>query len=241
MTNENFNDICNWDNLFKQSEIFKNNKPFKFAFIEEILKRDFYEKLINTYPQYDNKDKKWISSTQFSKFQFIRAWGNFKPMEPNLEIVEDPDISPEWNRFYKFLHSQEFIENMKKFSGISVNRLKSFRFTLFHKGGFQLPHIHNDGPSTLIIFFNFSKGWEKGDPGGTYVASEENESKIIFEPYNLDNTMTILQDGPYSAHGARYITKDVKRQALQIYLEEYSKEKGWSGKGFESIQPKIEL
>lgn len=241
MTNENFNDICNWDNLFKQSEIFKNNKPFKFAFIEEILKRDFYEKLINTYPQYDNKDKKWISSTQFSKFQFIRAWGNFKPMEPNLEIVEDPDISPEWNRFYKFLHSQEFIENMKKFSGISVNRLKSFRFSLFHKGGFQLPHIHNDGPSTLIIFFNFSKGWEKGDPGGTYVASEENESKIIFEPYNLDNTMTILQDGPYSAHGARYITKDVKRQALQIYLEEYSKEKGWSGKGFESIQPKIEL
>lgn len=230
MTNENFNDICNWDNLFKQSEIFKNNKPFKFAFIEEILKRDFYEKLINTYPQYDNKDKKWISSTQFSKFQFIRAWGNFKPMEPNLEIVEDPDISPEWNRFYKFLHSQEFIENMKKFSGISVNRLKSFRFSLFHKGGFQLPHIHNDGPSTLIIFFNFSKGWEKGDPGGTYVASEENESKIIFEPYNLDNTMTILQDGPYSAHGARYITKDVKRQALQIYLEEYSKEKGWSGK-----------
>ena len=241
MTNENFNDICNWDNLFKQSEIFKNNKPFKFAFIEEILKRDFYEKLINTYPQYDNKDKKWISSTQFSKFQFIRAWGNFKPMEPNLEIVEDPDISPEWNRFYKFLHSQEFIENMKKFSGISVNRLKSFRFSLFHKGGFQLPHIHNDGPSTLIIFFNFSKGWEKGDPGGTYVASEENESKIIFEPYNLDNTMTILQDGPYSAHGARYITKDVKRQALQIYLEEYSKEKGWSGKGFESIQSKIEL
>ena len=241
MTNENFNDICNWDNLFKQSEIFKNNKPFKFAFIEEILKRDFYEKLINTYPQYDNKDKKWISSTQFSKFQFIRAWAKLKPIETKLEIVEDPDIRPEWNRFYKFLHSQEFIENMKKFSGISVNRLKSFRFSLFHKGGFQLPHIHNDGPSTLIIFFNFSKGWEKGDPGGTYVASEENESKIIFEPYNLDNTMTILQDGPYSAHGARYITKDVKRQALQIYLEEYSKEKGWSGKGFESIQPKIEL
>ena len=53
--------------------------------------------------------------------------------------------------------------------------------------------------------------------------------------------MTLLQDGPYSAHGARYIIKDVKRKAIQIYLEEYSEEKGWSGKGFETIKPTIEL
>jgi hypothetical protein len=240
MASENFDDICNWDNLFKQSETFKKNKPFKFAFIEEILKRDFYEKLIETYPQHNEEDKKWITATQFSKSQFIRGWGNFESGY-YAHNEEDPDISPEWNRFYKFLHSKKFIENMKKFSGISVNKMKTFRFVLYHKGGFQLPHIHNDGPSTLIIFFNFSKGWEKGDPGATYVASEEDESKIIFEPYNLDNTMTLLQDGPYSAHGARYIIKDVKRKAIQIYLEEYSEEKGWSGKGFETIKPTIEL
>ena len=36
--------------------------------------------------------------------------------------------------------------------------------------------------------------------------------------------MVILQDGPYSAHGARYITKDVKRKAIQIYFEAYSEE-----------------
>ena len=75
----------------------------------------------------------------------------------------------------------------------------------------------------------------------TYVASEEDESKIIFEPYNLDKTMTLLQDEPYSAYGARYIIKDVKRQGIQIYLEEYSKEKGWSGKGFDKVEPAIEL
>ena len=44
--------------------------------------------------------------------------------------------------------------------------------------------------------------------------------------------MVILQDGPYSAHGARYITKDVERKALQVYFEEYSEETGWSGKGY---------
>jgi len=42
---ENFDDIINWENLFKQSETFQNNKPFKFAFTEEIFKRDFYERL----------------------------------------------------------------------------------------------------------------------------------------------------------------------------------------------------
>ena len=91
-----------------------------------------------------------------------------------------------------------------------------------------------------VVFFNFSKGWEKGDPGGTYVASEMDESKIMFEPHNLDNTMVILQDGPYSAHGARYITKDVKRKAIQIYFEGYSEETGWTGKGFETVKPEVE-
>lgn len=240
MTENNFDDICNWDNLFKQSDTFKNNKPFKFAFIEEILNRDFYEKLCETYPQYDKNDEKWSTSTEFSKNQWYRGWADYDSGY-YAGKGDDPDLSLEWNRFNQFLHSEEFVDNIKKFSGIPVNKMKTFRFTLYHKGGFQLPHIHNDGPSTLIIFFNFSKGWEKGDPGGTYVASEEDESKIIFEPYNLDNTMILLQDGPYSAHGARYITKDVKRQAIQIYLEEYSEEKGWSGKSFEKVQPKIEL
>ena len=46
---ENFDEICNWDNLFAQSETFKNNKPFKYAFVEEIFKRDFYEKLFENY------------------------------------------------------------------------------------------------------------------------------------------------------------------------------------------------
>jgi|LWDU01.1.fsa_nt_gi hypothetical protein len=241
MTMENFDDICNWDNLFKQSENFKNTKPFKFACIEEILKRDFYEKLFETYPKYNTDDKKWSTSTQFSKTQFYRGWGDYDPGE-YADDKEDSEQSPEWNRFYRFLHSQEFVDNMRKFSGVSVNKMKTFRFVLYHKGGYQLPHIHNDGPSTLIIFFNFSKGWKKGDPGGTYVASEEDESKIMFEPHNLDNSMVLLHDGPYSAHGARYITKDVKRQAIQVYLEEYSEESNrWTGKNFEDIQPTVEL
>ena len=43
--------IFNWDNLFKASQEFKNNKPFKFAFIEGIFKESFYKKLYETYPK----------------------------------------------------------------------------------------------------------------------------------------------------------------------------------------------
>ena len=38
------------------------------------------------------------------------------------------------------------------------------------------------------MFVYFSKDWEKGDPGGTYLSDGLDESKIIFEPCNLDNT-----------------------------------------------------
>ena len=99
---------------------------------------------------------------------------------------------------------------------------------LLTRGGYQLPHIHNVGPSTLILMFYFNKNWKKGDPGGTYVTPEEDESKMIFEPYNLDNSVLIFHDGPNAGHGARHITKDVERRAVQIYLEKYSSEKGWS-------------
>ncbi len=48
---EDFSNIINWDNLFVKSEEFKQNKYFKFGFIEEFFNHDFYEKLYKTYPK----------------------------------------------------------------------------------------------------------------------------------------------------------------------------------------------
>ena len=44
MASEDFTEIFDWDNFFSKSKIFKNNKPFKFAFFENILESDFYKK-----------------------------------------------------------------------------------------------------------------------------------------------------------------------------------------------------
>ena len=110
-----------------------------------------------------------------------------------------------------------------------MNKLKHFKFIAYRDGGFQLPHIHNVGPSTLVMMFYFSKGWKEGEAGGTYMATEEDEFKIIFEPYDLDNTLALFHDGPYSAHGTRMVTNNIQRNALQITLEAFDETTGWSG------------
>lgn len=220
--------VINWENVLRKSNEFRNQKPFKFGFIEEFIDRDFYEKLYKNYPIIDDS---WNTFSGLEKYQLARHWGK---NSKSMEIIDDVNImdekwSPEWNLFKNYASSEEFISNFRKFSGVPVNRLKYFSLIRYRKGGFQLPHIHNVGPSTLIMMIYFSKNWINGDPGGTYMASEEDESKIIFEPYNLDNTLAIFHDSPKAAHGMRLLTKDVDRRALQITLEEYSESNGWSG------------
>ena len=222
---ENFSGTVNWNNIFKQSENFKNNKPFKFGFIEEFLDRNFYEKLYETYPKFDDS---WNELSTNVKFQYARDWNPENPSEIIRE-GDDPTLSKEWNQFKHYLESNEFVENFKKFSGIPVNKLKALRFIDYRRGGFTISHIHNEGPSTLVLMAYFSKNWQKGDPGGTFMATDENEDSIIFEPYNLDNSLALFHDGPKAFHGTRYITKDIERRgSFQITLEEYSPEFGWS-------------
>ena len=217
--------IINWENVFSQTSIFQTQKPTKWAFLEEFFARDFYEKLYETYPK---KDESWTLDDQHDYYNFSHTWAGKDRTDVSTD-VEDPSFSESWNQFHHYLFSDEFISNIRKFSGVPVNRLKYFTFALKPKRGYQLAHIHNVGPSTLILVIYFNKNWKKGDPGGTYISTEEDESKMIFEPYNLDNTAMIFHDGPHAAHGSRYITKDVERRAIQIYLEKYSPDTGWSG------------
>ena len=75
---ENFDEICDLENFFQQSKTFKNNKPFKYAFIEGFFKHDFYEKLFETYPEYEKDDSDWSISTKFSKHIFLSWMGKIQ-------------------------------------------------------------------------------------------------------------------------------------------------------------------
>ena len=219
---ENLN-IINWENVFAHSKTFQEQKPVKWAFIEEFFVRDFYEKLYETYPK---KDDSWFTESTDDKSNHRKWWGVDRAMHIATN-VEDSTFSESWNQFHRYLFSDELTSNFRKFSGIPV-KLKQFSLMLLTRGGYQLPHIHNVGPSTMILMLFFSKNWKKGDPGGTYITPDDTESNMIFEPSNLDNTAIIFQDGPHAGHGVRQITKDVERRAVQIYLEKYSSETGWS-------------
>ncbi len=220
------NKIVNWENVFNHTSEFQSRKPAKWAFIEEFFDRKFYEKLHNSYPEWDDT---WGKKTGFDKNSNYKMWNDKEPNDILDKFVEDSRFSDAWNEFYRYIDSEEFANRMREFSGMPVNRLKHFSFSYMRKGGFQLAHIHNVGPSTLIMMLYFSKNWKDGDPGGTYISTEEDESTMIFEPYNLDNSVMIFQDGPNAGHGVRPIEKDVERKAVQVYLEEFSEKDGWSG------------
>ena len=68
-----------------------------------------------------------------------------------------------------------------------------------------------------------------GSEGSRQMASEADESAILFEPYDLDNSLALFHDGPNSGHGTRMITNNLERKALQITLEGYDEKNGWSG------------
>jgi len=223
---EDFSNIINWDAVQNQSESFKNQTPFHFAFIEEFFKKEFYEKLFETYPKID---KTWKITNHPTKTQLNKYWNGISANDV-VGYEDDLQYSEEWNKFKRYTQSKEFIEKIREFSNVPVNKLKFFQFMSYTKGGFQEPHFHDVGPSTLVFMVYLSKNWKKGEPGGTYMASDTDESSIIFEPYNLDNSAAVFLDGPKSAHGVRLITQDVERRALQFTLEGYSAENGWSAK-----------
>ena len=228
--------IVNWQNAYDQSSNFKNSSPTKWAFVKEFLDRNFYEELYKTYPKFDDT---WSLEDSYDKISYRKFWK--KDDERNHIQEYDSRYSESWNKFLKHAWSEEFIKKLVKVTGVEVTGLRHFCFMYAKKDGFQSPHIHNVSDKTLIVFIYFSKNWEEGDPGGTYLSDGRDESKILFEPYDLDNTSLFVLDGPNAAHGVRRITKDVERRAIQLTYEPFSTTDGWYGQPNKDIPEPIDL
>ena len=228
--------IVNWQNASSQSLNFKNSSPTKWAFIKEFLDRGFYEELYKTYPKFDDT---WSEMDSYDRVGYRKFW---KRDEETNHIQEyDSRYNESWNKFLEYAWSEEFIKKLVEVTGVEVTGLRHFCFMYAKKDGFQSPHIHNVSDKTLIVFIYFSKNWEEGDPGATYLSDGRDESKILFEPYDLDNTSLFVLDGPNAAHGVRRITKDVERRAIQLTYEPFSITDGWYGQSNKDIPEPIEL
>ena len=69
---------------------------------------------------------------------------------------------------------------------------------------------------TVLIYF--AKDWIKGSPGGTYICESEDESTIVFEPTDLDNSWICFAETPNSWHGSRYMTHEIPRPSIQFAM-----------------------
>ncbi len=194
--------IVNWERVFNESNNFKNRSPTKWAFVEEFLDKDFYEKLFETYPKFDDS---WALEDSYDKISYRKFWKR----DENRDIITEynEEFSKPWNDFMGYAWSEEFINKLVEFSGVKVTNLRQFCFMNIGKNGFQLPH----------------------------------ESKILFEPYNLNNSALIVLDGPEAAHGVRKIVKDVERRAIQLTYEPYSSVNGWYGTSRKDISEPLDL
>jgi len=215
--------IIDWDKVFQNSETFKNNNPCPFGFVEDVFESDFYKNLQETYPKIDSN---WYKPTHAGRSATKRGFGNH---HANLgdefpEDHEDNNLSKSWNDLFHYLHTDEFFKHMTEYTGFTLTRLRHFGFIYNQKGDFNMPHIHHENTESkdyaykVTILAYFSKGWKKGEPGGTYISSEEDESTIVFEPYNLDNSWICFAETPRSWHGSRYQTHDTPRPSIQFTL-----------------------
>ena len=242
----------NWQNAYDQSSNFKNSGPTKWAFVKEFLDRDFYEELYKTFPKFDNtwyltdsagsKTDEKLAYRKFWKREQGRYYGDGTPIdEHNLVQEYDSRYSESWNKFLNHAWSEEFVKKLVEVTGVEVSGLRHFCFMYAKKDCFQSPHIHNVSDKTLIVFLYFSKNWEEGDPGGTFLSDGLDESKILFEPNDLDNTALFVLDGPEAAHGMRKIIKDVERRAIQLTYEPFSTTNGWYGELNKDVFEPIDL
>ena len=174
--------MVNWQNAYEQSSNFKNSGPTKWAFVKEFLDRDFYEELYKTFPKFDNtwyltdSDEK-LAYRKFWKREQSRYYTDGTPInEHNLIQEYDSGYSESWNKFLSHAWSEEFIKKLVDVTGVEVTGLRHFGFKYAKKDCFQNTHIHNISDKTLIVFLYFSKNWEEGDPGGTFLSDLLDES-----------------------------------------------------------------
>ena len=139
--------IVNWECVFNESNNFKNRSPTKWAFIEEFLDKEFYEKLFETYPKFDDT---WALEDSYDKISYRKFWkrdesryyADGTPREYNIIKEYDSRYSEPWNKFLEYLWSEEFIKKLVEVTGVEVNGMRHFCFMYAKKNGFQSPHIH---------------------------------------------------------------------------------------------------
>ena len=90
--------MINWENVLRNSDTFKNNKPFPYGFMENFFQEDFYNELYNTYHKVDED---WHNIMTYDRSAKKRWFGAADPnSEQKNTDLEDPSLNRSWNQFF---------------------------------------------------------------------------------------------------------------------------------------------
>ena len=114
--------LVNWENVYQKSNDFKSQQPFKFGFVPNFFNQSFYDELYLNYPEIDDS---WGVNSDLSKFQYYKILfsKNKDTKKPNWN---ENELSKSWALLYNLFQSDEFISNLRKFTGLHVLGLNNF-------------------------------------------------------------------------------------------------------------------
>ena len=206
--------MLNWEMYNSKSDEFKNNKPFPYIFMKNLLKQDIYDQLYNEWPSDEH-------------FQLVKQTMKRYHHGPSRYLDEDvqnnhhfPELSDAWNNFVSYLCSDEYITNLKNITGLEITKLTEFSIVDGLKGDYIHPHVDTsamqEDNADLTSIFYFSKNWNKKYGGATCILSDASYDNIVYEPEDLDNSYLAFMQKENSWHGYKRIMVNNHRRAVLV-------------------------
>lgn len=176
----------------KIREAARSADPFRHIVVDDILHKDKYALLYETFPDLDLFDEETGYKTGHGKFvltrnlRYPRSRANFDAFTKRNRL---------WKDFYREMHSRKFVQEMLDLFGIRklyVNNhllneavLKrfhpfvfvNFQFSVLKRGAFLEPHTDIPSKIVALVLYFKDKNWREDWGGGTSLLTKVPDGK----------------------------------------------------------------
>lgn len=206
-------------NLLNEKETFFMNKPFPHLVLDDFLEENFYEEITKKM-----SEKKYI----------LKKGKSFNSeIESNKKISLNESLPEYISKITKVLNSNEWIEILKKLTGITSLKSTNVGNTLlanYHEmgtNGFLGSHVdHSTDPSNglphvLNIILYLSSDWKENFGGATLLYDKKGK-KIVSKIKYKKNRAVVFLHTPYSFHGVERLKNNKSLKRKTLYVDYYS-------------------
>jgi len=204
--------ICNGINFNNYKDNFQQNG---YIFIENFLDQDFVGNLKKDWPKkFFFRPKHQIEKSYDVGFKYLRHYDDVNKIQ-NFYYLD---------KFYNFLISKKFSENISKLNSDKYNMsCYSISSSIAYGGSCLFPHkdditVNNKGELKTIsmlncIFFIYASP-NHHSSGGTSIYKDNEFLEPVFVPSNLINSVLIYKTDKNFFHGFKEIPKKSFRYAI---------------------------